>query len=536
MPMTKSSRQRRSRARRVGLWLLALASALIAPAAFAQIMPTIPSNGVMDNLANLMSSRATAWLTTAQDFARHLFYGLAAIEVTWAGIEYTLRKNELGDLIVSILFKLLAICFFYFVIINLAPTWVPLIIQSFTQMGATVSGTTIAQLSPSAVFEHGIVLAGALFNRAGQGNFITEVTGVLESLPAMLILMFSFAFVALKLLITLAEADIVLAGALPMLGFLGSRWTAPWGEKYFGYAVSVGVKLMVLYLVIGLGDSIFLDEQNFFSGGTGPPTFSDMYQYALAAFLYAGVAWSVPSIAGAMMSGAPALGIGSLMAPIATTAAGTFAAGAAGSAVLQATAARGAQALERLSSLATPEGMPGGGGAVNGAETLATLNTQTQSAGAATSGSAGPGSAGLDTMAQLAKSSSGVSSSAASSDHGQSNPANTTARTATATNAESAAQAAADNPAVNASADPASATQATAPVDALGAPGTSLLGDSANAERDPSKKDATARALWKAAGDAGRRFQQHASALAQHAQNMPQSYSGFSIRIRHPEE
>jgi len=531
MSLTTGSRQRRFRARRVGLWLLALASTLIAPAAFAQIMPTIPSNGVMDNLANLMSSQATAWLTTAQDFARHLFYGLAAIEVTWAGIEYTLRKNELGDLIVSILFKLLAICFFYFVIINLAPTWVPLIIQSFTQMGATVSGTTIAQLSPSAVFEHGIVLAGALFNRASQGSFITEVTGVLISLPAMLILMFSFAFVALKLLITLAEADIVLAGALPMLGFLGSRWTAPWGEKYFGYAVSVGVKLMVLYLVIGLGDQIFLDEQNFFSGGTGPPTFSDMYQYALAAFLYAGVAWSVPSIAGAMMSGAPALGIGSLMAPIATTAAGTFAASAAGSAILQATAARGAQALERLSSLATPEGMPGVGGAVNGAETLATLNTQTQSAGAATSGSAG-----LDTMAQLAKSSSGVSSSAASPDHGQSHPANTAAGAATAKNAENTTQPAADNPAVNASANPASAASGTAPVDALGAPGTSLLGDSANADRDPSKKGATARALWKAAEEAGRRFQQHASALAQHSQNMPQSYSGFSIRIRHPEE
>ena len=530
MPLPLNLQQRRSRARRVGLLLLALASTLIAPAAFAQIMPTIPSNGVMDNLANLMSSRATAWLTTAQDFARHLFYGLAAIEVTWAGIEYTLRKHELGDLIVSILFKLLAICFFYFVIINLAPTWVPLIIQSFTQMGSTVSGTTIAQLSPSAVFEHGIVLAGALFNRAGQGSFITEVTGVLESLPAMLILMFSFAFVALKLLITLAEADIVLAGALPMLGFLGSRWTAPWGEKYFGYAVSVGVKLMVLYLVIGLGDQIFLDEQNFFSGGTGPPTFSDMYQYALAAFLYAGVAWSVPSIAGAMMSGAPALGIGSLMAPIATTAAGTFAASAAGSAILQATAARGAQALERLSSLATPEAMPGVGGAVN-AETLATMNAQTQSAGAATSGSAG-----LGTMAQLAKSSSGVSSSAASSDHGQSNPANTTAGATTAKNAENTTQPAAENPSVSASADPGPATQATAPVDALGAPGTSVLGDSANAERDPRKKGATARALWKAAEEAARRFQHHASALAQNAQNMPQSYSGFSIRIRHPEE
>ena len=89
-----------------------MAGLLVGPAALAQMVPTIPSNGVMDNLANLMSSRATGWLTTAQGFARDIFYGLAAIEVTWAAIEYTLRKNELGDLIVSIVFKLLAICFF----------------------------------------------------------------------------------------------------------------------------------------------------------------------------------------------------------------------------------------------------------------------------------------------------------------------------------------------------------------------------------------------------------------------------------------
>jgi len=498
--------------------LLIVASLLLGPAALAQIVPTIPSNGVMDNLANLMSSRASGWLTTAQGFARNIFYGLAAIEVTWAGIQYTLRKHELGDLLVSILFKLLAICFFYFVLINLAPTWVPLIIQSFTQMGATVGGTTIAELSPSAVFQHGIVLSGALFNRAAQGSFITEVTGVLESLPAMLILMFSFAFVALRLLITLAEADIVLAGALPMLGFLGSRWTAPWGEKYFGYAVSVGVKLMVLYLVIGLGDQIFMDAQNFFSGGTGPPTFSDMYQYALAAFLYAGVAWSVPSIAGAVMSGAPAMGIGSLMAPIATAAAGTLAVTAAGSAAVNAVAARSAQGLERLSTLTTPAGTGGGVSAGAGGEKLAAMNAQTQTARPATNGPSAADRSGLDTLAQT----SSPASAGATADPGSASAG--------------AATPEAPGPAPSGSASAGSSTDAaaeqSAPVDAVGAPG----GSGANSEGDANGATESSGARWRAAKDAGRRFQHHAGSFAQQAQNMPQSYSGFSIRIRHPEE
>ena len=487
----------------------------IGPAALAQIVPTIPSNGVMDNLANLMSSRATGWLTTAQGFARDIFYGLAAIEVTWAGIEYTLRKHELGDLIVSIVFKLLAICFFYFVLINLAPTWVPLIIQSFTQMGATVGGTTIAQLSPSEVFQHGIVLSGALFNRAAQGNFITEVTGVLESLPAMLILMFSFAFVALKLLITLAEADIVLAGALPMLGFLGSRWTSPWGEKYFGYAVSVGVKLMVLYLVIGLGDQIFLDEQNFFSGGTGPPTFSDMYQYALAAFLYAGVAWSVPSIAGAVMSGAPAMGIGSLIAPIATAATGTLAATAAGSAAVHAVASRGTQALEQLSSLTASEGTAAAS-STEGTERLATMSAQTGTTrSAATSGPSAPASAGLDTLAQASSTASADASPDRSAPDARASTSEAQGETASASHSASAGAEA----------------EAPAPVDAVGAPGADTSGP-----EGANEAGTKARKLRRAAEEAGWRFQRHAGSFAQQAQNMPQSYGGLSIRIRHPEE
>ncbi len=40
----------------------------------------------------------------------------------------------------------------------------------------------------------------------------------------------SFSFVALKLLITLAEADIVLESTLPMRDSLGCRWTSTWAE------------------------------------------------------------------------------------------------------------------------------------------------------------------------------------------------------------------------------------------------------------------------------------------------------------------
>jgi hypothetical protein len=40
------------------------------------------------------------------------------------------------------------------------------------------------------------------------------------------------------------------------LGFAGSRWTKFFTERYLSYIASIGVKLFVLYLIMGVGMSI----------------------------------------------------------------------------------------------------------------------------------------------------------------------------------------------------------------------------------------------------------------------------------------
>ena len=67
----------------------------------------------------------------------------------------------------------------------------------------------------------------------------------------------SFAFIAGQLLITLIESYIAVYGGIILLGFGGSRWTSDMASSYMKYAVAVGMKLMLCYLVIGLGFSIF---------------------------------------------------------------------------------------------------------------------------------------------------------------------------------------------------------------------------------------------------------------------------------------
>ena len=49
---------------------------------------------------------------------------------------------------------------------------------------------------------------------------------------------------------------IIIGGGALLLRFNGSKWTQVFAEKYLGYAVSVGIKLFALYLIVGLGQNL----------------------------------------------------------------------------------------------------------------------------------------------------------------------------------------------------------------------------------------------------------------------------------------
>src|SRR5438552_6052133 len=91
------------------------------------------------------------------------------------------------------------------------------------------------------------------------------------------------------------------------MGFAEFRGTAAVSERYLGYVVAVGIKLLALYLIVGAGSTLapqwgtLINQESMFS-----------FQVPLvilgAALLYGVVAWRVPSVAGALASGTVALG------------------------------------------------------------------------------------------------------------------------------------------------------------------------------------------------------------------------------------
>jgi type IV secretion system protein TrbL len=306
---------------------------------------TADGTGLFDTVVTNFHNGTSIWLTNAQKYASDLFLGLGGIELSWSAVTWVLRKNSLGEYWASLFFKVMSISFF-FMIISYAPTWIPLALNGAQQVAVgitqgsgsatipTVSGLS-GMISPSAVLDSGVCVAGALANNAVKGLGSGLGNAVLFAFImafALLVVGISYFIIVLQLVMTEIEAFIVLFGGLIMLGALGSRWTTSWGEKYIGYAVSVGVKLLVIYLIISLGNSVTANSITKAVGGTDVITLTSLIGFIMTCLVYAGLVWNIPSLAGSFLNGSPNMSMGTMAGAgmAAVGAAAGLAAGAAG--------------------------------------------------------------------------------------------------------------------------------------------------------------------------------------------------------------
>ena len=362
------------------------------------------------SLAGQFKAATTGWMTTAIGYAKDIFGSLAVLEFVWSGAQYALRKNDLPEFITSAFLKILSLSFFFFVLIDMAPTFIPDIINSFITIGANIGGVPMISVdSPGTFVSLGIGMVVQMFNGLGKLSLGNEIGAIFPVALAALFIFIAFIIIAAQLLIILIESYIVLGAGAVMLGFLGSRWTNTFGEKYYGYAVSIGIKLMVIELVAGLGmkmAGVWMEELLHAQG-----VHLGMYfDIAMGSVLFAALAMMVPSLAGSFMNGAPSLSLGNMGAAGAAVAGGVVAAGA-GAAMGAASltnsaigAAKGAGSLASSANTATG-GMKGlgaafqeGAGAANesGILGLGAGTTGAQLAGGLT-GLAGQAASGMST-------------------------------------------------------------------------------------------------------------------------------------------
>jgi len=192
----------------------------------------------------------------------------------------------------------------------------------------------------------------------------------------------SYIIITLHYVVTKLEAIIVMSAGYIFLGFGGSRWTSPYFERYISLAVSTGVRLMLIYLMLGVFKTISNNWIATMNGYTADQPITQIFPTLMSMLLFAFASWMIPKMAASIASGTLGSGAADLVGMGAEI--GKAAAlGAATVAVVAATGGAGAVAGGALAATETAGAMEGAGAATGAASAVSDLGTAAEMASAA---------------------------------------------------------------------------------------------------------------------------------------------------------
>jgi type IV secretion system protein TrbL len=275
------------------LWVVAVA---LASAATAHAQAPVDVGGTFQQI----EQAANAWIPTIMQEASFLFYVLALLDFAW-GAPQLLREHDFNGLFLTLIKKLLVISFFYAVLIN-GQTWIPAIVNSFARLGANAAGVSVAQ-NPSDIMTQGLQIVSDLFTKVSSTNLLTEPGGAITTILAACIVLASYIIITLHYVVTKLEAIIVMSAGYIFLGFGGSRWTSPYFEMYIALAVSTGVRLMLIYLMLGVFKTISNNWIATMNGYTADQPITQIFPTLMSMLLFAFASWMTPKMAASIASG-----------------------------------------------------------------------------------------------------------------------------------------------------------------------------------------------------------------------------------------
>ena len=186
----------------------------------------------------------------------------------------------------------------------------------------------LANLPPNCSFGAGFGYCDlAIINAAATEHAVFQL--VCNGLALMIGL--SVAAIFLQLILITIESYLVMGAGILFIGFAGSRFTMPFSQGYFSYMINVGVKLMVVYIVLGI-------EQQYMPGimvtagltllGQSSAPFIGQAALAIAAIgafqvvIAAALIWTIPGFAASFLTGQSSVSGSAVLQQAASTFAG----------------------------------------------------------------------------------------------------------------------------------------------------------------------------------------------------------------------
>lgn len=278
---------------------------------------------MLDAIDAGFAGKTAGWESIIRVYANRLFWLLAVIDFCYLSATFVLDKKEMDDIFHSIVKKIMTLGFFWFVL-KTSHDWIPQILDSFTQIGQKAGGAKAS--TPDGIAVAGYDAAMASLQALDDLGVTEKIGAVVPAVLMALLIFLSFLWVAVQLLVAKIETSIAVGAGIILLGFGGSKWTTDMASKYMQYSIATGLKLMLLFLLIGMGQTLFNDIKIV----GGDKFFESMLVTTGTALTYAFLATKIPALASAMMSGSPSMTAGDLTGAVVGAAAAVAGLGAAG--------------------------------------------------------------------------------------------------------------------------------------------------------------------------------------------------------------
>jgi type IV secretion system protein TrbL len=263
--------------------------------------------GVLDGIADQYRDASRLWRPRLIPIAQRLFMLLAGIEFAISGAIWTLRRDSLDDIAAKFLLKFTLVAFLLALITSFT-YWIPPIVNGFAAAGEQAIGSQ-ATVSPSGVIDIGRETSLTILQTLDVGVMLKDPAMAVYGALAALFVGLCYTAIAAQLVLVLVESYVVLGGGVLFLGFSAFRGTAAFAENLVAYMFGVGIKIFLLYLIVGLGSQMarswipVIRSSEFF----GPA--SPLLQVVGGALIFAVLAIRVPNSVASRLSGSSSLGI-----------------------------------------------------------------------------------------------------------------------------------------------------------------------------------------------------------------------------------
>jgi type IV secretion system protein TrbL len=289
-------RGRRRRRLALAAGAAAVGLGCLLPAAAAAQAPSPDS--ILDGVVAGYSAASAGWLERVLPLAQQLFAILATLEFAVSGLLWAVGRDSLDAVAAALLRKFLVLSF-AFMLIWQFPLWLPAVTRGFEAAGQAGSGA--AAVNPAQILDYGITIGGHIILAVDDAGVLTHPAGVLLGELTALIVILAYALIAVQLCVTLCEITFVLTGGVLFLGFAGFRVTAPFAAGYLLFSFETGIKVYLLYLLVGVGTTLsrqWVDINFALVQTPQPPTLAPQLAVMAGALVLCALVWRVGGIAG----------------------------------------------------------------------------------------------------------------------------------------------------------------------------------------------------------------------------------------------